>query len=83
MQKATIRVEGMTCNGCVASVTRVLKALPGVGSVDVSLERHEAQVQFDPTRTDPEHHASTRSGRIRAVPVGSDYPWTTFWDCSG
>jgi len=55
MQQATIRVEGMTCNGCVASVTRVLKALPGVGSVDVSLERHEAQVQFDPTRTDPEH----------------------------
>lgn len=54
MQQATIRVEGMTCNGCVASVTRVLKALPGVGSVDVSLERHEAQVQFDPTRTDPE-----------------------------
>jgi len=55
MQQATIRVEGMTCNGCVASVTRVLKALPGVGSVDVSLERREAQVQFDPTRTDPEH----------------------------
>jgi len=55
MQQATIRVEGMTCNGCVASVTRVLTALPGVGSVDVSLERHEAQVQFDPTRTDPEH----------------------------
>ncbi len=55
MQQATIRVEGMTCNGCVASVTRVLKALPGVGSVDVSLERHEAQVQFDPARIDPEH----------------------------
>lgn len=55
MQQATIRVEGMTCNGCVASVTRVLKALPGVGFVDVSLERREAQVQFDPVRTDPEH----------------------------
>jgi copper chaperone len=52
MQEATIRVEGMTCNGCVASVTRVLKALPGVGSVDVSLEQREARVQFDPSRTD-------------------------------
>jgi copper chaperone len=55
MQETTIRVEGMTCNGCVASVTRVLKALPGVGSVYVSLEQREARVQFDPARTDPDH----------------------------
>lgn len=52
MQQATIRVEGMTCNGCVASVTRVLKSHPGVEFVDVSLERHEASVRFDPARTD-------------------------------
>jgi copper chaperone len=54
MQEAKIRVEGMTCNGCVASVTRVLKALPGVDSVDVSLEQHLASVRFDPARTDPD-----------------------------
>jgi len=59
MQETTIRVEGMTCNGCVASVTRVLKTLPGVGSVDVSLERGEAKVQFDPSRTDLDHLKKT------------------------
>jgi len=54
MQDAKIRVEGMTCGGCAASVTRVLEAIPGVGFVDVSLEKCEASVRFDPACTDPE-----------------------------
>ena len=33
MQTITLNVDGMTCSGCVASVTRVLKAVPGVGDV--------------------------------------------------
>lgn len=52
MEQAKIHVEGMTCGGCVASVTRVLKAIPGVEFVDVSLEPAEASVRFDPARTD-------------------------------
>lgn len=43
----TIGVKGMTCGGCVASVTRVLKALPGVESADVRLQPGEATVRFD------------------------------------
>lgn len=62
MQQATIRVEGMTCNGCVASVTRVLKALPGVEFVDVSLDRREAAVRFDPARTDIDALKKTIAG---------------------
>ena len=41
-------IEGMTCQGCVASLTRTLRALPGVSSVEVSLERAEARVEADP-----------------------------------
>ena len=33
-----IKVEGMSCGGCVRNVTGVLKAQPGVREVDVSLE---------------------------------------------
>lgn len=50
MESTTIKISGMTCQGCVKSVTRVLSALPGVSSVDVSLDRGEAQLQFDPAK---------------------------------
>ncbi len=48
-----VRVEGMTCGGCVASVTRALRAVEGVEDVTVSLERAEAAVRFDPAKTNP------------------------------
>ena len=51
MENATINVSGMTCEGCVASVTRVLKALPGVEQVDVSLAAGSANVRYDAART--------------------------------
>ncbi len=51
MEATKIKVSGMTCQGCVRSVTRVLKAVPGVDAVDVSLERGEADVRYDPART--------------------------------
>jgi copper chaperone len=42
----------MTCAGCVASVTRVLKAVPGVGDVSVALNPGTATVAYDAARTD-------------------------------
>ncbi|MBX9962028.1 MAG: heavy-metal-associated domain-containing protein [Burkholderiales bacterium] len=54
MDRITLKVGGMTCNGCVASVTRVVRALPGVTSADVSLADSAATVEFDPTRTSTE-----------------------------
>jgi copper chaperone len=50
VEKVTIKVSGMTCEGCVASVTRVLTAIPGVEAVAVSLERGEAELRYDPAR---------------------------------
>lgn len=37
----------MSCGGCVKSITEVLTARPGVGTVQVSLEKGEAQIDFD------------------------------------
>ena len=51
METVTLKVDGMTCGGCVASVTRVLKAVPGVDDVAVTLKPGEAKVAFDPART--------------------------------
>ena len=51
METTTLRIEGMTCGGCVASVTRVLKAVPGVSEANVILTPGTATVTFDAART--------------------------------
>ncbi|MCL2830944.1 MAG: heavy-metal-associated domain-containing protein [Betaproteobacteria bacterium] len=51
MQTVIIKVGGMSCEGCVKNVSGVLRALPGVESVEVSLAAQEARVRFDPART--------------------------------
>ena len=51
MEKVTLNVDGMTCGGCVASVTRVLKSTPGVSDAVVELAAKRATVTFDPART--------------------------------
>jgi len=47
MQIETFKIAGMTCGGCTDKVTRALKAVAGVGDVQVSLSNGEATVQFD------------------------------------
>jgi len=47
MATITLQVNGMSCGGCVKSVTGVLSALPGVSRAEVSLERGEATVDYD------------------------------------
>jgi copper chaperone len=39
-----LKIEGMTCNHCVKSVTEALAKIPGVDIVDVSLTQKEAVV---------------------------------------
>jgi len=52
-ETVTLSVKGMTCGGCVASVTRVLKALPGVESAEVKLQPGEATVRYDAAKVSP------------------------------
>jgi len=51
MDNLELNVQGMSCQGCVASVTRVLKAVPGVSEVNVTLQPPLARVAFDGART--------------------------------
>jgi copper chaperone len=41
----------MDCEGCVKSVTRMLSGVPGVASVEVSLEKNQARVSYDPAKS--------------------------------
>lgn len=51
MTTITIDVQGMTCGGCVNSVTKALSRVDGVNNVDVSLEQNQATVTFDDSKT--------------------------------
>ena len=57
METLELKIQGMRCDGCVKSVTRVLSALPGVHAVEVSLAEGRANVRFDPARTGREAFA--------------------------
>lgn len=50
MENTTIKVGGMSCQGCVKNITGVLSAMDGVASAEVSLEAGEARVAFDPAQ---------------------------------
>jgi copper ion binding protein len=51
MTRTTIAVDGMTCNGCVRSVTNAISQVPGVSKVDVSLAGKSATVDYDAAST--------------------------------
>ncbi len=60
-EKATLTIKGMSCDGCVATVKRMLKRTLGVIVYEVSLERGEADVTYDPGRTNPKKIAESVS----------------------
>jgi copper chaperone CopZ len=48
-----VPVEGMTCASCTVAVKTALKRIPGVHTVEVSLEKKQAAVSYDATMTSP------------------------------
>ena len=52
MQTATLNISGMTCGGCVRSVSNVLNALDGVVKAEVSLDKKCAVVDYDAAKID-------------------------------
>ena len=68
MESVSLKVTGMTCGGCVASVTRVLKSVKGVSNVDVSLAEARARVEFDPSLANRE--------QLRAAVEGAGFDAT-------
>ncbi len=62
MQTELMKVTGMTCGGCTNKVTLALKAIAGVGDVDVSLSAGQATVQYDESVTSPAQLKSAVTG---------------------
>ena len=59
--KTTLSIQGMTCGGCVAAVKVRLKKTEGVTAYDVTLEKAEAEVSYDPAKTTPDKIAESVS----------------------
>ena len=54
MQTETLKVTGMTCNGCTSKVSHALNAVTGVHEVVVSLSSGDAAVRYDEHQTTPD-----------------------------
>lgn len=50
LDTVTLRIEGMTCGGCTLAARKVLERLDGVTRADVSYEKKQAVVTFDPAK---------------------------------
>lgn len=48
METITLKISGISCMGCVRTLSGVLGALPGVEAVEVSKEAGSATIRFDP-----------------------------------
>ncbi|MBX9903599.1 MAG: cation transporter [Burkholderiales bacterium] len=51
METTIVPIKGMTCMGCVSSVKRVLSGMAGITQAEVSLEKAQAAVTYDPGKT--------------------------------
>ncbi len=65
METITLKVNGMTCQGCARSVTKALQGVTGVTAVEVSLEQAEAKVSYIPREVSVE--------RLKAAIDGAGY----------
>uniref|UniRef100_A0A665W3R3 P-type Cu(+) transporter n=1 Tax=Echeneis naucrates TaxID=173247 RepID=A0A665W3R3_ECHNA len=72
-----LRVKGMHCHSCVVNIQDNISMLPGVSSVEVSLEKEKASICYDPLKvTVPQLQRA-----IEALPPGNFK--TQLWDSSG
>jgi copper chaperone len=54
LTETTLKIDGMSCNHCVARVENALKSVEGVESAKVRLENKEALIKYDPSKADNE-----------------------------
>ena len=48
MEKLTMKVEGMTCGGCVKSIQNALSERDGIRDASADLDNGTVSVDFDP-----------------------------------
>jgi len=51
MKTTVLKVNGMSCEHCVKSITKAVSALPGIGSVKVDLNAMTVSVEHDPDQS--------------------------------
>lgn len=68
-----LRVKGMHCRSCVVNIQDNISMLPGVSSVEVSLEKERASICYDPLKIT----VSQLQQAIEALPPGNfrTQPW--------
>ncbi len=59
MTESRLKIEGMSCMHCAVRVEKALKSLQGVETANVNLEKNEAHIEFDPTKTNIEKFRDT------------------------
>lgn len=47
----TLNIDGMTCGGCVKSISNAFNQVTGVSQANVNLEQKNAIISFDDTQT--------------------------------
>jgi copper chaperone len=52
--REVLKVEGMTCQHCVETVSETVAKMAGIEKVEVSLEQKEVIVEFDESQTQSE-----------------------------
>ena len=62
MEQITLKISGMTCMGCVRTLTKVISALQGVDTVEIDLTSGDARIGFDPALAKPADFAATIEG---------------------
>ena len=51
MMRKVLKVEGMTCQHCVQTVSETVGKMTGVQKVDVKLDQKEVTIEFDESQT--------------------------------
>ncbi len=70
---AQLQIGGMHCAGCVATVEKALKSVPGVRTAEVNLVTERARVEYDPLAAAPEQlFNAVKEAGYSAKLAGSD-----------
>ena len=69
MKETILRVEGMSCGGCVNSVRNALNGVTGVVEAAVSLEESSARVVCDDSVTLSDLLSAVEAAGYTALPV--------------
>ncbi|MBN2110031.1 MAG: heavy-metal-associated domain-containing protein [Methanosarcinaceae archaeon] len=52
MAEVSLKIEGMMCEHCRATVDKAIRSVKGVQEVSVDLQEEQARVVYDPGSTD-------------------------------